>query len=132
MKRALATLTAGATYLTFALPAFAQGQSIAQCPRGGFAALCNIGADDFGKIVGNVVVILLIIAVVVALFYLVFGGIKWITSGGDKAKVESARNHIIAAIIGLVVAFLAYFILSVILSFFGLSTNNIKLPKITG
>ena len=54
------------------------------------------------------------------------------TSGGDKAKVESARNHIIAALIGLVIAFLAFFILSLALSIFGLSLNKISLPKISG
>lgn len=130
MKKAIATLTAAGTYLYVALPAFAQGSSF--CATGDFKGLCALKADKFGSIVGNVVTILLIIAVVISLFYLVFGGIKWVTSGGDKAKVESARNHIIAAIIGLVISFLAFFILSVVLSFFGMNLSTIKLPKITG
>jgi len=52
------------------------------------------------------------------------------TSGGDKAKVESARGTIIAAIVGLVIAFLAFFILSLALSFFGLSLTNLTLPRL--
>jgi hypothetical protein len=134
MKKALGIITASATYLSFALPALAQGRggSVKVCPSGGSfgSTLCNI--NDLGKLVGTAVSVLLIIAVIVSLFYLVFGGIRWVTSGGDKAKVESARNHIIAAIIGLVVAFLAFFILNDVLSLFGLNINSLKLPTITG
>jgi hypothetical protein len=131
MKRATAALTTAGAYFYLALPAFAQtGAVIDPCPKSSFNPLCSLKADKIGTIVQGVVTILLIIAVVISMFYLVFGGIKWVTSGGDKQKVESARNHIIAAIVGLVIAFLAYFILTVILSIFGLSISNIKLPKL--
>lgn len=126
MKKALASTIAAASYLSFALPAFA----IEVCPKGGFANLCSVDSSKFGTLVQTAVTVLLIIAVVIALFFLILGGIRWITSGGDKAKVESARNTIIAAIVGLVVAFLAYFILTVVLSIFGLSLGTIKLPTI--
>ena len=53
-----------------------------------------------------------------------------VTSGGDKGKVDEARKTVIAAIVGLIIAFLAFFILSVVLSFFGLSLTNLVLPKI--
>jgi hypothetical protein len=46
---------------------------------------------------------MLLIAFIVAFVFLVLGGISWITSGGDKAGVEAARNKIINAIIGLIV-----------------------------
>lgn len=128
MKKAIATATSAAVFFSAALPAFAQ--KIDPCPKGTFNPLCGINANNLGAVVQGIVTILLIIAVVIALFYLIFGGIKWVTSGGDKAKVESARNHIIAAIIGLVVAFLAYFILTLIFSIFGLSISNISLPKL--
>ena len=58
--------------------------------------------------------------VLIALAFLIYGGVKWITSGGDKAGVEAARNMIVAAIVGLVIAFLVYFILQIIFSLFGL------------
>jgi hypothetical protein len=49
-------------------------------------------------------------------------------SGGDKQGLQTAREHVIAAIIGLVIVFLTYFILNFILRFFGLaavsSTNQ--------
>lgn len=35
------------------------------------------------------------------LLYIAWGGISWITAGGDKAKVEEAQNRIKNAIIGM-------------------------------
>lgn len=119
MKKFIPALSL-ATYLSFASPAFAL--TVNACPTGisGFANLCSLG---FGSIVQTLLTTLFILAIVVALFYLVWGGFKWITSGGDKAAVQQAREHVIAAIIGLVVVFLAYFILKIVLNFFGLGTG---------
>ena len=97
---------------------------------GEFNKLCNLNSNNLGTIVGSAVNFILIIAVVVALFYLVWNGVRWIASGGDKQKVENARNGIIAAIVGLVIAFLSFFILSFALSFFGLKLNDLSLPVI--
>jgi hypothetical protein len=43
---------------------------------------------------------------------LVFGGFKYIISGGDSSKVTSAKNTIIYAIIGLIIVILAYAIVN--------------------
>jgi threonine/homoserine/homoserine lactone efflux protein len=72
-----------------------------------------------------------VLAVVIALLYLLYGGIKWITSRGEKTEVEAARNHIIAAIIGLIVVFLAVFIVTIVLSAFGIGLGDLTIPKIT-
>lgn len=66
-------------------------------------AITNIPA-----LIGFAIQILFIVAGLVAFVYLLLGGIKWITSGGDKGQVESARNQIIQALIGLVVVFAAW------------------------
>lgn len=132
MKKVLAILIAAGSYFSFALSAFATGASVNPCGnvQSGFGALCNLNANNIGGVVGAAVTFILIIAVLIALFFLIWGGVAWITSGGDKAKVESARGRIIAAIVGLVIAFLAFFILSLALSFFGLSLSNLVLPRI--
>ena len=70
------------------------------------------------------------LAVVIALLYLLYGGIKWITSRGEKDQVEAARNHIMAAIVGLIVVFLAIFILSIVLAAFGVKFDALKIPSI--
>ena len=130
MKKIIGIIIAAGSYLSFAASAFAQA-NVNPCPQTGqFMNLCNLNANNIGAIIGAAVEFILIIAVIIALFFLIWGGVRWITSGGDKAKVESARGTIIAAIIGLVIAFLAFFILSLALSFFGLSLTNLTLPKI--
>jgi len=126
---------AAATYLTLAAPAFAQ--PVDPCPQGtgsggNFNKLCSsFTADRFGAIIGTVITIILIVAVIIALFFLIWGGIKWIISGGDKTKVEAARGTIIAAIIGLVITFLTYFVINLVLGFFNLGTiNALELPRL--
>lgn len=134
MKKLLTTLAIGAASLSIVPAVYASGADVNPCEgvQSGFDALCSLSGENLGQIVGAVVTFLLVIAVLIALFFLILGGIRWITSGGDKGKVESARNTIIAAIIGLVIAFLAFFILSVALQFFGLSLQNLQLPTIEG
>lgn len=111
MKKILTSALSLGTYLSLVRPAFA----ISPCPQGDFAVLCNFEAGD---VVGGLVTLLFIAAIIVALFYLIWGGFKWLTSGGDKGAVQQAREHIVAAIIGLVVIFLSYFILNILLQFF--------------
>jgi hypothetical protein len=129
MKKISTLLTSLGLLAYSALPAFAQ-TVVDPCPQGQFGPLCSkFNAGDTGHIISTVITFMLIAAVIIALFYLIYGGIRWITSGGDKGKVEEARKHIIAAIIGLVVAFVAYFILQIVLSIFGLgSISRLQLP----
>lgn len=132
MKKISAAILGFSAFVTSALPAFAQATPIQPCPQDQFANLCRFSTGGIGRIVQTVVTILLIAAVLIALFYLIWGGIRWITSGGDKGKVEEARKHIVAAIIGLIVAFLAYFILQIVLGFFGLTLTTFVLPSLIG
>jgi hypothetical protein len=62
----------------------------------------------------NVVSAALIFAGIVALFFIIFAGIKFITSGGDAKQVEGARKTLTFAIIGLIVVLLAFFIVHTI------------------
>ena len=43
---------------------------------------------------------------------IIFSGIRYITAHGDKGQVESAKNTLIYSIVGLVVAIIAYAIVS--------------------
>lgn len=114
----------------FVSPVFAQ--QIQTCPQTEpFRTLCDLKAENFGKILSNLITLFLIVAVVVALFFLIYGGIRWIVSGGDKTAVETARNTIIAAIVGLVIALLAFFILNFVGNLFNISLTNLTLPKLT-
>jgi len=130
MKKIIAAIIAAGSYLGFATAVFANNVNPCGSVQSGFGRLCNLNANNIGALVGAAVTFILILAVLIALFFLIYGGIRWITSGGDKSKVDSARQTITAAIIGLIIAFLAFFILSLALSFFGLSLTNLKLPTI--
>ena len=127
MKKFISATTGLLAPLALALPAFAQ--NVNPCPTGLSGNVCSLSANDFGMVVGKIIQVIVIIAVVIAVIFLIWGGIKWIISGGDKAKVESARSTIIGGIIGLVLVFLAYFIVSVVANLFGVDIANLELPQ---
>lgn len=84
-----------------------------------------------GNIITFLVAFIVIVAVLAALFFIVLGAFQWITSGGDKTKVDAARNHIIAAIIGLVVIALSFVIINVVIQALGLgSLTNLRIPTL--
>jgi len=87
----------------------------------------NFTIENVGSLVSNVVNALLIIAALIAFIFLVLGGIQWITSGGDKAGMEAARNKITHAIVGLIVVAAAYAIMLLLGSFLGLNINELNI-----
>jgi len=125
------TLLSLVSYLSLAASASAQ-TNVNACVNGQFQVLCQLKAGNFGGVVGSVIELIFVVAVVAALFWLIYGGFRWLISSGDKAQVAAAREHIVAAIIGLVIIFLAYFIMNIILGFFGVgSLSNLQIPNIT-
>lgn len=93
--------------------------------------LCGLQASGTGNVIRNAIVAVLVIATLICLFFLIRGGISWILSGGDKGKVDASRQMIIAAIVGLIITFLAYFILSLVLGLFGIGFTNLTIPSLT-
>ncbi len=81
--------------------------------------------SDIGGVIGNAIGIAIIIAAVLALIYLIWGGISWITSGGDKTALEGARGRITNAIVGLIVVVAAWAIFQFVLNFLGGSLTNL-------
>jgi hypothetical protein len=62
---------------------------------------------------------------VISVFMLIYGGLRYITSGGDSKKVTDAKNTILYAIVGLIVAILAFAIVRFVLNSLGVSDENI-------
>ena len=77
------------------------------CPRDLFG---NTGV--FKQVTNTILYIVGIIAVIM----LIIGGIKYVISGGDSKKVTDAKNTVLYAIIGLVIAFLAFAIVNFVIS----------------
>lgn len=63
---------------------------------------------DQGGIFQVIVNILLFIIAAIAVIMLIIGGVRYVVSGGDQSAVTSAKNTILYAIIGIIVAILAY------------------------
>lgn len=57
----------------------------------------------FGQFISTALQGVMIIALLSVFIFLIWGGIEWITAGGEKTKVEAARNKITSAVMGLVV-----------------------------
>lgn len=76
---------------------------------------------NIGRVISSAVSFILVIAGLLAFVYLILGGIQWITSGGDKAGLEGARNKIIHAIVGLIVVFSAWAITILLQNFLGIT-----------
>lgn len=87
--------------------------------EGAEAARCDgCPADLFGDtgVFKQVTNTILYIVGIIAVIMLIIGGIKYVISGGDSKKVTDAKNTVLYAIIGLVIAFLAYAIVNFVIS----------------
>lgn len=82
----------------------------------GDAAAGNAKGTDLTDVIKLVVNIISIIVGVVAVIMIIWGGLKYITSGGESGRITSAKNTIIYALIGLVVVALAQFIVRFVLA----------------
>ena len=71
-------------------------------------AVCKSKGEDAKKIIGTIVNTLLFLVGVVSVIVIIIGGIMYTTSGGDSGGVTKAKNTILYAVIGLVVAFMAF------------------------
>jgi len=92
----------------------------------------NVKITELGTLISAAVGTLLIVAALITFVYLILGGIQWITSGGDKAGMEAARNKITHAIVGLVIVGSAWAIMALVQNFLGISivgSGGITLPK---
>lgn len=83
------------------------------------------GPGSLGNLIGNVVGFGIIIGALFTLIWLLLGGIAWVTSSGDKAKVEQARDQITQSLIGLAIVMSVWAIWTLITSrFFGLNLGG--------
>ncbi len=53
---------------------------------------------------------------IIAVAVILLGGFRWLTAGGNEDKIASAKNTIIAGVIGLIIVLAAYAIVQFIVS----------------
>jgi ABC-type Fe3+ transport system permease subunit len=122
MKKLLTTtlLSLVAVFGLAAVPQVALAQSPADQIQGGVNEVDPEGGEgpELQDQIRIVVNILLFLLGAVAVVMIVIGGIRFSTANGDQSAVTSARNTILYAVVGLVVAIMAYAIVNFVLDQF--------------
>lgn len=92
----------------------------ADCAQGNEQASTLFGDGGIFQTITN---ILLFLIGAIAVIMLIIGGVRYVISGGDQAQVTSAKNTILYAIVGIIVAFLAYAAVSFVTTQLAANTN---------
>ena len=74
--------------------------------------------------------LVIIAAVVLFLFSLLLGGLKFIVSGGNKESTEVAGRQVLNAIIGIIIVFSTWAVISLIEQFFGVELTTLQFPRL--
>lgn len=62
--------------------------------------------------------VMLFIVGAVSVIMLIIGGIRYVVSGGDQGAVQSAKNTILYAVVGIIVTLLAYAVVNFVVTQF--------------
>jgi amino acid transporter len=68
----------------------------------------GMGSKDIRQTVGSVIRAFMGLLGIVAVVIILLGGFKWMTSGGEEAKVSEAKKLIISGVIGLIIILAAF------------------------
>lgn len=112
---AFAVMTAGFV----AQPVAAQTPEQSACQGSGGTwngTSCTQGTRTVPGTIKNVGNIIIFITGAVAVLMIIIGGLRYTLSGGDQGTISSAKNTIMYAVVGLVVAIAAYAIVNLVLS----------------
>ncbi len=79
--------------------------------------VCSDGSSNAQPqdIVNSIINIFSWVVGAISVIMLIFGGFKYITSGGDSGKITSAKNTIIYALVGLVIVALSQVLVNFVL-----------------
>src|SRR4051812_14255305 len=82
--------------------------------QGDAASLFGEGGQ--GGIFRTITNVLLFLIGAISVIMLIIGGIRYVVSGGDSTAVQNAKNTILYAIVGVVVAILAYAVVNFVIT----------------
>lgn len=109
-----------AAMLVFALALLLPQNSFADSITAGVNAARGDGqpADLFGGtgILTSVTNVLLFVAGALSVIMLIIGGLRYALSGGNSTAVTAAKNTVLYAIVGLVIAFVAFAAINFVLN----------------
>ena len=117
----IALVIASTAYLGTALtvPAYADpidcaNSDIPQSVRE--AAGCKGTTDQLPNVVINILNAVIGVAGLVAVIFIIYGGVQYMTSSGDAGKIKKAKDTILYAVIGLIVCILAAAIVNFVIN----------------
>lgn len=105
----LALATVGAESVHAIDPGAAAGRGLNSAGGGGTGPRALEGSIE------DVVNVLLFVLGAVAVIMIVIGGIRYTLSNGDSSQITAAKNTVLYAVIGLIVALLAYAIVNFVI-----------------
>ena len=126
VTRKLPVVASALALLALSTPLPASGLSLMDVVDGNFRGEGQPSElfDGSAAIIPRALNWMLFIVGILAIVMLIFGGIRYVVSGGDPSKVKDAKNTILYAIIGLVVAILGYALVSWVISVVGSSGGS--------
>jgi len=103
-----------ALLVALAIPSVAWADNIIfENPATGF--LINLGDDNtFRGLILKFITLALSIAGILAIAFIIYGGLQYITSAGNEEQAESGKKTLLNAIIGVVIIVLSYAIVAII------------------
>ncbi len=101
----------------FAVPSVGAADPLSSaCAADPSATVCTTPTNDFNAVVAIIVNTLLFLIGAISVLMVIVGAFMYTTSGGDSAQLTKAKNTILYSIVGLVVAALAYAIVTYVVS----------------
>ena len=80
---------------------------------GSSSGICGAASsDEAPDIVKNIINTMLVVLGMIAVIMIVIGGIRYATSNGDSSQVKAAKDTILYAVVGLVVAIMSFAIVN--------------------
>ncbi len=73
-----------------------------------------LNVEDVPTLIARIIKGILGIVGSISLLMFIYGGITWMTAGGNEEKVKKAKSTISSAVLGLVVIFGAYSVLNLV------------------
>lgn len=118
-QRGLIALTAVLTAVTVICILVVAGDALAADVSINSDVFKPIGNVNIPTIIGRIIRGLIGISGVLALVMFIYGGVMWMTSAGNKDRVDKAQKTIIWSILGLIIIFSSYALVNFVLSALG-------------
>ena len=78
----------------------------------------GVDTDSFQETITKIVDIISFIVGAIAVVMIIYGGFRYITSGGDTTRVTAAKNTILYGIVGLIIVAIAQVMVKFVLQYF--------------